>query len=101
MSRAVPVMRVDSARVVRGRHYFILVDPAQSVYWTWFKMKCPHWARVANKYEAMSKSMMGELMISVSFLPVFSTKENLISWLSEVLGLSRGERNLLYFCVKK
>jgi len=86
MSRAVPVMRVDSARVVRGRHYFILVDPAQSVYWTWFKMRYPYWERVALEYGAKSIE---------THCPEFDSFKSLINWLFDVLVLPQGERNLL------
>lgn len=91
LARAVPGTRVESAWVTYiprqdMRFYFIFVDPAHDGYWARFKMRYPHWERVALKYKVKSVE---------THCPEFGSYEELIGWLSDVLALSRGKSNLL------
>ncbi len=93
LSRAVPSVWVESVRVVHWPSeglYFINVIPTHGDYWARFKMKYPHWERVALKYGAKDVDVA---------CPVFPTLKQLLSWLIDTLDLSQGERNLLHlFC---
>ncbi|RLI41748.1 hypothetical protein DRO59_06115 [Candidatus Bathyarchaeota archaeon] len=93
MSRAVSEVRITSSWLVDDPGYarvFIFVEPNHSDYWLWFKGKYPHWAQVALKHKVKYVD---------SVCPEFPTKKNLLDWLSDVLNLSHGERNLLQLCV--
>ena len=91
LSRAVPDVRVDSVAVVGsvGGPCWLLVTPNHYEFWTRFKKSYPHWKRLARKYGVLSS-------VTGTRCPVFSTQKGLLSWLSDVLNLPSGERNLLY-----
>ena len=92
LSQAVSEVRVDSVEVVEsvvGR-YWLLVKPSHSCYWERFKRAYPQWKRVVCKYEASGASL-----IPSGNCPEFTSLENLLDWLFDVLNVSKGERNLL------
>jgi len=92
LSQAVSEVRVDSVEVVesvRGR-YWLLVKPSHGYYWERFKRVYPQWKRVVCKYEALGASL-----IPSGNCPEFTSLENLLDWLFDVLNVSKGERNLL------
>ncbi|RLI54225.1 MAG: hypothetical protein DRP09_13700 [Candidatus Thorarchaeota archaeon] len=91
LSRAVPNARVSHAVItdlVRGRWYFILVVPDHIEYWAQFKRRYFNGVRLAQERGAK----MG------GACPEFSTQKGLLDWLADTLGLSQGERRLLYIC---
>ena len=95
LDRATPDVHVTAARIARWPtegSYFINVYPAHMEYWMTFKRTYPYWKRVAAKYNVAKFDTL---------CPEFPTRKELLDWLSDTIGLSQGERNLLYFCVKK
>jgi len=93
LSHAVPNARVSYAVItdlVKGRWYFILVTPDHSEYWAQFKRRYSNSVRLAQERGA---KMSGTC-------PEFSTQKGLLDWLADTLGLSQGERRLLYICEK-
>lgn len=101
LSRAVSGVRVTSAEVVGtdqiehwiqdgapGRTiYWIRVDPDHYTYWKCFKEAYPNWKQVAHKYRTIPDLSC--------FCPEFTTVQDLMNWLFDVLGLTCGERRLL------
>jgi len=95
LSRAVPDVNVRSARILQWtrRDYFVSVDPHHRFFWDRFRIRYPHYGRVALKYDVWRDSLDN------SPCPMFPAKGALIDWLSDTLGLSLGERRLLHLCV--
>ncbi|RLI43467.1 hypothetical protein DRO59_00950 [Candidatus Bathyarchaeota archaeon] len=94
LCRAVPEVLVEAAIVSHWTsggedEYFIFVYPDHAEYWTHFRKRYPYYKQVALRYGASAGSQ---------YCPVFPTREKLIYWLSDVLNLSQGERNLLQLC---
>jgi len=98
LRRAVPNVQVEpTSAVVRmfmGR-YWIWVEPNPDYYWERFKRTYPHWKRVACKYRVLESSQ-----VPFGSCPVFRAREDLISWLTDTLGLSQGERRFIQFSVE-
>ncbi len=96
LSHAVPTVYVGSAEVVKrdfgplGSRYWLRVEPYHDVYWTRFQEMYPHFSRVAYEYGAVGYSLMTGWLC-----PEFLSKEDLIGWLADTLGLTQGERKLL------
>jgi len=91
LSRAVPNVYVSYAVITDSfgvAGYFILVDPEHTEYWTWFKRRYPHCVSLAQDRGANVNAAC----------PEFPTQKGLLDWLSDTLGLSQGERNLLRLC---
>jgi len=112
LSRAVPGVRVWKVEVVEslvplqwsfdfkkmtpypvklGVAYSFDVRPEPYIYWRRFREIYPHWKQVAYKYRSATYSVTTRKLC-----PEFSSRGMLIDWLSDVLSLSPGERNLLY-----
>ncbi|RLI16650.1 hypothetical protein DRO41_00940 [Candidatus Bathyarchaeota archaeon] len=90
LSRAVPSVWVESAGVVHWPSeelYFINVIPTHGDYWVRFKMRYPHYRRIALEYGAKDVDVA---------CPVFPTLRQLLDWLIVTLDLSQGERALLH-----
>jgi len=101
LSRAVSGVRVVSAEivgtdqtehwireVVPGRTtYWIRVDPDHYTYWKCFKEAHPNWKQIAYKYRTIPDLHC--------FCPEFTTAQDLMNWLFDVLELTHSERNLL------
>ena len=90
ISRAVPDACIDSVEIscVRyrsGTWFYIYVTPDQSSYWKRFRERYPECTRLAWKRNAYVHTVC----------PEFCSRDALIDWLSEVLGLTDGERKLL------
>lgn len=97
LSHAVPGARVEPTSVVVYTftdRYWILVEPNHSCYWERFKRTYPHWRRVACKYKALESSL-----VPFGSCPVFRVREDLVNWLADTLGLSRGERRFIQLAV--
>lgn len=93
LSRAVPnayVSRAAITELVKGRWYFILVTPEHVAYWARFKSRYPYCVRLA---QARGAKMGGAC-------PEFPTQKELLDWLSDTLGLSQGERRMLFIFEK-
>jgi len=98
LSRAVPDESVESARIAcwiwkNCFIYSIIVSPRHEVFWERFFKKYPHCERLAFEHGTLGGD-------SLFRCPAFSTKEDLINWLSNTLDLSLGERRLLHLCVR-
>jgi len=91
LSRAVPEVRVESATLTRAPtgHYWIRVEPDHGKYWRRFGRKYPH-----HKLVACAR-FVGEWDSVYYNCPEFCSKEALIDWLVDTLGLTQGERKLL------
>ncbi|RLI41746.1 hypothetical protein DRO59_06105 [Candidatus Bathyarchaeota archaeon] len=94
MSRAVPDVQIESAEVVESVSrtlslYWIRVKPNHDKYWERFMVLYPHWKQVGWFRNLGSR-----------FVPIFPSRAMLIDWLSDVLGLTQGERNFLQLCVR-
>jgi len=98
MSSAVPHVLVESAVIVRVNGcYHIHVSPNHLGYWSAFRRRYPEAVTRALKYGA--RIMIDRVGTLVSLAcPEFITKEDLLSWLEDVLNLSQGERRLLRLC---
>ncbi|RLI42673.1 hypothetical protein DRO59_03325 [Candidatus Bathyarchaeota archaeon] len=95
-SSAAPHVLVESAVIVRAKEcYHIYVSPNHLGYWDAFRRRYPGAVSRALKYGA--RIMVGPLVTLAC--PEFGTKEDLVSWIEDVLGLSRGERKLLRLCM--
>jgi len=95
LDRATPDVHVTAARIARWPtegSYFINVYPVHTEYWMTFKRTYPCWKRVAAKYNAAKFDTP---------CPEFSTEEDLISWLIDVLNLAEGERSLLRLVLRR
>jgi len=92
LSRAVPEARVEQVKIacwtVKRSAYFIVVHPYHTEYWLYFHKRYPQYKRLALKHGAGRHSLE-------YCCPEFPTRGDLIDWLSDVLSLSPGERNLL------
>ena len=94
LSRAVSGVRdarIDSVEIscVRYRtdmRFYIYVLPDQSGYWKRFRERYPDCTRLARERNAK---------VHNAACPEFCSRDALIDWLSEVLGLTDGERKLL------
>ena len=89
LSRAVPDVQVESVEIVESTiraWCWIQIRPDHEKYWERFMELYPHWKRVGFKY--------GHLDLRST--PTFPSRFLLMGWLSEVLGLTQGERKLLY-----
>lgn len=94
LARAVPEVFVERAEISYApvaKAYFILVYPNHVKYWLRFHKKYPHYKRVALRYGVSEHNISG-------CCPEFFDEVDLISWLADVLDLSRGERKLLRLC---
>jgi len=91
LSRAVPEVGVKLVVVNSVRHFFIYVEPSHGDYWVRFKMKYPHWERVALKYKAVNVDVA---------CPEFGSCEDLVDWITDVMNLPRGVSNLLRISVR-
>jgi len=96
LSSAVPHVLVESAVIVRAKGcYHIYVSPNHLGYWSAFRDRYPGAASRALKYGA--RIMVGSLVTLAC--PEFGTKEDLVSWIEDVLSLSQGEGKLLRLCM--
>ncbi|RLI43465.1 hypothetical protein DRO59_00940 [Candidatus Bathyarchaeota archaeon] len=114
LSRAVPDVRVEMVqvvetpanpqwgldleagafRVIEAEYKYTLdVRPRPHEYWRWFRETFPNWQQLAFKYGATVYSVM-----VCRLCPEFPSRNALVSWLSDVLSLSPGERRLLRLC---
>ena len=92
LSRAVPDVRVESARVEQwftAKMYWIQVEPSHERYWERFMELYPHWKRVGFRHG----------LLGFKLTPIFSSRAKVIEWLSDVLDLTQGENNLLRLSV--
>jgi len=92
LSRAVSDVPVSSASIVmstQSRKYYIGVRPNHPKYWEWFKRRHPNSIHLAQSRGARVKGVT---------CPEFTTAQAVLEWLSDTLGLSCGERNLLRLC---
>ncbi len=91
LSRAVPDVHVESATLTRAPtgHYWIRVEPDHGKYWERFGRKYPY-----HKLVACAR-FVGGWDLTHYRCPEFRSKEALIDWLVDTLGLSQGERKLL------
>ena len=95
LARATPDVRVTAARIARWPTeglYFINVYPVHVEYWMRFKEIYPHWKQVAVNYN------VAKLLCPC---PEFNTEEDLVSWLIDVLGLTRGVKSLLRLALRR
>jgi len=91
LSRAVPEVYVESTMLIKttiGR-YWIQVEPDHYKYWERFRKKYPHCVQLAHARG------VEELDLGHRRCPEFHSKEDLLGWLADTLGLSQGERKLL------
>jgi len=91
LSHAVPGACIDSVEIscVRyrsGTWFYIYVTPDQSGYWKRFRERYPDCTRLARKRNARVHEVV---------CPEFCSRDALTDWLSEILGLTDGERKLL------
>jgi len=94
LSRAVSGVqdvRIDSVKISHVQYhsetrFYIYVLPDQSGYWKRFKKKYPECIRLAWERNAIVQDVA---------CPEFCSRDVLIDWLSEILGLTDGERKLL------
>jgi len=95
MKRAVPSMYVESAEIVRGPKglYWIRIAPNHLLYWHWFRKIYPQWRQAASRY--VLKGVKQEFDRAC---PGFFRCDDLIKWLSDVVGLSEGVQKLLQIC---
>jgi len=102
LASVVPEVHVKSARVSRRgwysykvggelSEYYILVEPCHKDYWGHFHIRYPHCKQLARAHGAEEL----DLDLGHRCCPEFYTKEDLVSWLADTLGLSQGERKLL------
>ncbi len=92
LSRAVPDVRVESARVEHwftAKMYWIHVKPDHEKYWERFMELYPYWRQVGFRYG----------LLGFKLTPVFSSRTKVIEWLVDVLNLTQGEDNLLRLSV--
>jgi len=96
--RAVPEVCVESARIVRWdwskwgvSDYYIVVEPRHRDFWGCFRQKYPHYKRLACARGVEEL----DLELGCRQCPEFHSKEDLLGWLADTLGLSQGERKLL------
>ncbi|RLI41740.1 hypothetical protein DRO59_06075 [Candidatus Bathyarchaeota archaeon] len=96
LSRAVPDVQIESARVFKAANiYWFVVEPDHYSYWDRFRKIHLNWKRIALKYKAVKVSVA-----SPGFCPAFTSGEDLFNWMFDVLELTQGERNLLLLCVR-
>jgi len=92
LSRAIPDIQVTTSRVAwwigarSRRRYFVDVYPEHLRYWSRFREKYPSSVQLALERGAESVT---------TTCPEFCSREDLLDWLLDVIGLSQGERNLL------
>lgn len=100
LSFAVPHVLVETTVIVRVNGcYHIHVSPNHLGYWNTFRRKYSEANACALKYGA--RIMIGRIGTTVTLAcPEFITKEDLLSWLEDVLNLSQGERRLLRLCAQ-
>ena len=91
LARAVPEVGVKLVVVNSVRHFFIYVEPSHGDYWVRFKMKYPHWERVALKHKAVNVDVA---------CPEFGSCEDLVDWITDVMNLPHGVSNLLRISVR-
>ncbi len=98
LARAVPEVYVESARIVRWdwsrrgvSDFYIVVEPRHRDYWGCFERKYPHYKQLARARGVVEL----DLDLGHRRCPEFHSKEDLLSWLADTLGLSQGERKLL------
>jgi len=89
LAGAVPSMTVVSAFIAKttDEHYFVMVSPNHTKYWTRFKREYSNSVELAQKRGAK---------VAITACPEFPTRKTLLSWLADVLSLSDGRRKLLY-----
>lgn len=95
LARAVPDIHINSARVTRWpveESYFINALPVHLEYWMRFKEIYPHWKQAAVNHNAT------KLLCPC---PEFNTEEDLVSWLIDVLSLTRGVKSLLRLALRR
>ena len=99
MSSTVPHVLVESVviKYVNGC-YHIHVSPNHLGYWDAFRRRYPGAVMRALEYGAQVVINKGSTLVTLA-CPEFTTKEDLLSWLEDVLNLSHGERRLLRLCV--
>ncbi|MCD6213754.1 MAG: hypothetical protein J7J46_02100 [Candidatus Desulfofervidus sp.] len=98
LRKLVPDVRVDSVevRTSRRRRLYFQVFPNHREYWSRFRDRYHRFIFLAReRYGALTSSE--GLMC---FCPEFESLKKLVNWLSDVLDLPQGERNLLHLLVK-
>jgi len=81
-------------RVIEAEcRYTLDVRPRPYVYWRRFRETFSNWEQLAFKYGATVHSV-----VVCKLCPEFPSQDALVSWLSDVLNLSPGERKLLRLC---
>jgi len=99
LTSAVPRVLVESAVIAHvNGFYHIHVSPNHLGYWSAFRQRYPGAVSRALKYGARVMVDRGRTLVTLA-CPEFITKEDLLSWLEEVLSLSQSERRLLRLCV--
>ncbi|RLF81093.1 hypothetical protein DRN32_01685 [Thermococci archaeon] len=94
LDRVTPDVCVTAVRITRWPMeglYFMNVYPVHMEYWRTFKRTYPYWKQVAVKYNAAKLNTP---------CPEFSTEEDLIGWLVDVVNVTEGERSLLRLALK-
>lgn len=82
--------RVDRAYIARnGCCWYIWVEPYHLEFWESFKIKFPVWSSNVLRYRTRVCPMDGVAC------PEFDRVEDLISWLTETMGLPDGFKRLL------
>ena len=76
---------------VWGSHFYYYIPRFETGWWWRFKEIYPHWLNAALRHEAVFHSSTTE----ADACPGFSSVDDLIDWLSEVLELPKGVENLL------
>ncbi|RLF81096.1 hypothetical protein DRN32_01700 [Thermococci archaeon] len=93
LSRAAPDVQVKTVRVEQwftAQMYWVHVEPSHEEYWARFMELYPHWKQAGLRYG----------LLGFKLTPIFSSRTGVIEWLSDVLGLTRGESNLLQLSVR-
>lgn len=99
LASTVPHVLVESVLIVRVNGvYHIHVRPNHLDYWNAFRRKYPGAVTRALKYGARVMVDRGRTLVTLA-CPEFATKEDLLDWLEDVLGISQSERRLLRLCV--
>ncbi|RLF81100.1 hypothetical protein DRN32_01720 [Thermococci archaeon] len=92
LARAVPDARVELVEIVRvDNRFYIHVTPNHFRYWGRFRKRYSYSLGLAQDRGAR---------VFHTACPEFPSKEDLIGWLADTLGLTQGERNFLHLTIK-
>jgi len=92
LSRAVPDARVELVEIARvDNRFYIHITPNHFRYWGRFRRRY---------FYSMDLAQERGARVLHTACPEFHTKRDLIDWLSDMLKLTQGERNLLHLSIK-